>query len=133
MCFFHMQVKDKTMNKDEFQGGARYIGGKVEKTIGDTVSSRDWQVDGVVDQVAGGAQNLYGRAKSAVADAVDGAPELADKLGSDAREAADRAGQLARQGARTVQESAEDAPLLWALGAAAIGYGLAWLVHGQRD
>jgi hypothetical protein len=32
-----------------------------------------------------------------------------------------------------VQESAEDAPLLWALGAAAIGYGLAWLVHGQRD
>ena len=101
------------MNKDEFQGGARYVGGKVEKTIGDTVSSRDWQVDGVVDQVAGGAQNLYGRAKSAVADAVDGAPELADKLGSDAREAADRAGQLARQGARTVQESAEDAPLLW--------------------
>jgi uncharacterized protein YjbJ (UPF0337 family) len=128
-----MQVKDKTMNKDEFQGGARYIGGKVEKTIGDTVSSRDWQVDGVVDQVAGGAQNLYGRAKSAVADAVDGAPELADKLGSDAREAADRAGRLAQQGARTVQESAEDAPLLWALGAAAIGYGLAWLVHGQRD
>jgi len=121
------------MNKDEFQGGARYVGGKVEKTIGDTVSSRDWQVDGVVDQVAGGAQNLYGRAKSAVADAVDGAPELADKLGSDAREAADRAGRLARQGARTVQESAEDAPLLWALGAAAIGYGLAWLVHGQRD
>ena len=45
----------------------------------------------------------------------------------------DRAGRLAQQGARTVQESAEDAPLLWALGAAAIGYGLAWLVHGQRD
>ena len=43
------------MNKDEFQGGARYVGGKVEKTIGDTVSSRDWQVDGVVDQVAGGS------------------------------------------------------------------------------
>ncbi|TCP71736.1 CsbD family protein [Sphingomonas sp. PP-CE-1G-424] len=121
------------MNKDEFQGGARYVGGKVEKAIGDTVSSRDWQVDGVVDQVAGGAQNLYGRAKSAVEDIVDGAPELADKLGSEARQAADRTAEVARQGARTAQDSAKDAPLLWALGAAAIGYGLAWLVHGQRD
>ena len=46
------------MNKDEFQGGARYVGGKVEKAVGDTVDSRDWQVDGVVDQVAGGAQHL---------------------------------------------------------------------------
>ncbi|RMB37452.1 uncharacterized protein YjbJ (UPF0337 family) [Sphingomonas sp. PP-F2F-G114-C0414] len=121
------------MNKDEFQGGARYVGGKVEKAIGDTVDSRDWQVDGVVDQVAGGAQNLYGRAKSAVEDIVDGAPELADKLGSEARHAADRTAKVARQGAQTAQDSAKDAPLLWALGAAAIGYGLAWFVHGQRD
>lgn len=121
------------MNKDEFQGGARYVGGKVEKAIGDTVSSRDWQVDGVVDQVAGGAQNLYGRAKSAIDDIVDGAPELADKLSSDARDAADRAAEAARRGARSAQDSAKDAPLLWALGAAAVGYGIAWLVHGQRD
>lgn len=121
------------MNKDEFQGGARYIGGKVEKAIGDTVNSRDWQVDGVVDQVAGGAQNLYGRAKSAIGDVVDGAPELAEKIGSEAREAADRAAEAARRGARSAQTSAKEAPVLWALGAAAIGYGLAWLVHGRRD
>ncbi len=121
------------MNKDEFQGGARYVGGKVEKAVGDTVNSRDWQVDGVVDQVAGGAQNLYGRARSAIEDVVDGAPELADKLGSDAREAADRAAEAAKRGARSAQASAKDAPILWALGAAAVGYGIAWLVHGQRD
>ncbi|BCA62307.1 hypothetical protein HMP09_1541 [Sphingomonas sp. HMP9] len=121
------------MNKDEFQGGARYVGGKVEKAVGNTVNSRDWQVDGVVDQVAGGAQNLYGRAKSAIEDAVDGAPELADKIGSEAREAGDRAADAARRAASTAQASAKDAPVLWALGAAAIGYGLAWLVHGQRD
>ena len=121
------------MNKDEFQGGARYVGGKVEKAVGDTVNSRNWQVDGVVDQVAGGAQNLYGRAKSAIEDAVDGAPELADKIGSEAREAADRTADAARRAAATAQASAKDAPVLWALGAAAIGYGVAWLVHGQRD
>ena len=121
------------MNKDEFQGGARYVGGKVEKAVGDTVNSRDWQVDGVVDQVAGGAQNLYGRAKSAIGDAVDGAPELADKIGAEARDAGERAAEAARRGAHAAQASAEDAPLLWALGAAAIGYGIAWLVHGRRD
>ncbi|SFO19001.1 CsbD family protein [Sphingomonas sp. OK281] len=121
------------MNKDEFQGGARYIGGKVEKAVGDTVNSRDWQVDGVVDQVAGGAQNLYGRAKSAIDDAIDGAPELADKLGSEAREATDREAAAARRGAASAQTSAQDAPMLWALGAAAIGYGIAWFVHGRRD
>lgn len=122
-----------TMNKDEFHGGARYVGGKVEKGVGDVVGSRDWQVDGVVDQVAGGAQNLYGRAKSAVGDIVDGAPELADKLSHDARDVADRAADVARRSAQTAQDSAKDAPLLWALGAAAVGYGLAWLVHGSRD
>lgn len=121
------------MNKDEFQGGARYVGGKVEKAVGDTVNSRNWQVDGVVDQVAGGAQNLYGRAKSAIEDVVDGAPELADKVGSDARIAADRAAEAAKRGARSAQASAKDAPFLWALGAAAIGYGIASFVHGQRD
>lgn len=121
------------MNKDEFQGGARYIGGKVEKAVGDTVNSRDWQVDGVVDQVAGGAQNLYGRAKSAIGDVVDGAPELADKIGHEARVAGDRALDVAKRGAQSAQNSAKQAPVLWALGAAALGYGLAWLVHGQRD
>ena len=121
------------MNKDEFQGGARYVGGKVEKAVGDTVNSRDWQVDGVVDQVAGGAQNLYGRAKSAIDDAIDGAPELADKLGSEARDAADRTTEAARRAAASAQASAQDAPMLWALGAAAVGYGVAWLVHGRRD
>ncbi len=121
------------MNKDEFQGGARYVGGKIEKAVGDTVNSRDWQVDGVVDQVAGGAQNLYGRARSAVEDIVDGAPELADKIGSEAREAADRTTEAARRAARAAQASAEDAPVLWAIGAAAIGYGIAWFVHGRRD
>ncbi len=121
------------MNKDEFQGGTRYVGGKVEKAVGDTVNSRDWLVDGVVDQVAGGAQNLYGRAKSAIGDAVDGAPELADKIGAEARDAGERAAEAARRGAHAAQASAEDAPILWALGAAAIGYGIAWLVHGRRD
>jgi uncharacterized protein YjbJ (UPF0337 family) len=70
--------EEARMNKNELHGGARYLGGKVEKAVGDAVDSRDWQVDGVVDQVAGGAENLYGRARSVAEDAADAAPGFVD-------------------------------------------------------
>jgi len=113
------------MNRDELQGSARYVGGKVEKAIGDAVDSRDWKVDGVVDQVAGAAQHGYGRARSVVNDAIDAAPGLAE----DARE------RLAavRSGGKAAAQTVQDAPLLWAAAAALVGYGLGWLVHGRRD
>ncbi|KQM63147.1 MULTISPECIES: CsbD family protein [unclassified Sphingomonas] len=120
------------MNKDEFEGSVRYATGKVEKTVGDVVDSRNLKVDGVVDQVAGGAQNSYGRVRAIIEDAIDSAPALAgearDKLKSAGRQVADRAQQGGQSAARTV----EDSPLLWAAGAAIIGYGLAWLLHGRR-
>ncbi len=121
------------MNKDELQGGARYVGGKVEKSIGDAVDSRDWKVDGIVDQVAGAAQHGYGRARSVVNDAIDTAPDLAE----DARERLTAAGEkvvdAARKGGTAAVRTVEDTPLLWAAAAALVGYGLAWLVHGRRD
>ena len=121
------------MNKDEFQGGARYVGGKVEKAIGDAVDSRDWKVDGVVDQVAGGAQHTYGRARSIIDDAIDSAPELAEE----ARERLSAGGRRAAEAARTAGEATADAvkdsPMLWAVAAAMGGYAVAWLVHGRRD
>ena len=121
------------MNKHEIHGGARYVGGKIEKTVGDVVDSRDWQVDGVVDQVAGGAQHMYGRARSIVEDAIDTAPELADeareRLSKAGRQAADAAGKA---GSATA-DAARDNPILWAVAAALGGYALGWLVHGKRD
>ncbi len=120
------------MNKDEFEGGLRYAGGKVEKAVGDTVNSREWQVDGVVDQVAGGAQHSYGRVRAIVEDAIESAPALTgsarDKLKTAGRQVADSAQKGGTVAARTV----EDSPLLWAVGAAIVGYGVAWLLHGRR-
>lgn len=120
------------MNKDEFQGGARYIGGKVEKAIGDTVDSRAWKVDGVVDQVAGGAQHAYGRARSIVGDAIDSAPELADEARDRLKAAGERVADGAQKGGKAAVQTVQDTPLLWAAAAALAGYGLAWLVHGRR-
>jgi uncharacterized protein YjbJ (UPF0337 family) len=120
------------MNTHEWHGGARYVGGKVEKAVGDAVESRDWQVDGVVDQVAGAAENLYGRAQSVAEDAIDAAPHLAAKGRDAVADAADRTAEAARHGTRVVARSLDERPVLWAAAAAAGGYALAWLIHGQR-
>ncbi|MET0269050.1 MAG: CsbD family protein [Sphingomonas sp.] len=121
------------MNKDEVEGGVRYVGGKVEKAVGDTVDSRDWQVDGVVDQLAGGAENAYGRARSIVEDAVDAAPELARDAHDRLKSAGERAAEVAQRGGEAAARTVQDSPVLWAVAAALAGYGLAWFVHGRRD
>ena len=110
------------MNKDEFEGGVRYAAGKVEKTVGDVVDHRGLQADGIVDQVAGGAQHSYGRVRAILEDAIDSAPALADEA----------AAKLKTAG-RQVAAHSEDRPLLWVAGAAMLGYGLAWLLHGRHD
>ncbi len=120
------------MNKDEFHGGVRYAAGKVEKAVGDTVDSRDWQVDGVVDQIAGGARHLYGRARSVMHDAIDHAPELVDDARDRLRSASSRAADQARHGGRIANDTVRDTPLLWAAAAALGGYALAWMIHGRR-
>ncbi len=132
------------MNKNEFEGGARYIGGKVEKAVGDTVNSRDLQVDGVVDQVGGAAQNIYGRARSVAEDAVDAAPQFADHARATLSDAADRSLEVAREGLGRARETARDGkdavvtavsgnPIAaWAVAAALGGYALGWLIHGRR-
>lgn len=117
--------KDQTMNEDEFKGGVRYVKGKIEKGAGDLATDTKWQADGIVDQVAGGAQNLYGRAKEKVKDVIDDAPgALAD--------AGDKVRDVAQQGRTVASEQVKQNP--WALVAAAgvVGYALSWLVHGKR-
>lgn len=142
------------MNRNEVHGGLRYAAGKVEKTAGDVVGHRDWQVAGVIDQVAGGAEHAYGRARSVAADVADAAPHVADKAGERIREAVDRASDAAgtvreragdaaeraldaaRRDGRVAADRLREAPAIWATGAVAagvIGYALGWLIHGRRD
>ena len=120
------------MNKDELQGGARYVGGKVEKAVGDFADSRAWKVDGVVDQVAGGAQHTYGRVKSIVADGIDSAPDLAEEARDRLKAAGERIADGAYKGGKVTAQTVQDQPMIWAFAAAIAGYGLAWFVHGRR-
>jgi uncharacterized protein YjbJ (UPF0337 family) len=125
-------TKDTSMNKDEFEGGARHFGGTIEKAVGDAVDSREWKVDGFVDQVAGSAQHAYGRAKSILGDAIDTAPDLAAEARDRLKAAGEQVADTAQRSGIAASRTVEDTPVVWAL-AAAFGYGLAWFVHGRRD
>lgn len=120
------------MNKDEFHGGVRYAGGKIEKAIGDAVDSRDWKVDGVVDQVAGGAQHSYGRARAIIDEAIDGAPAVADEARDRLKDSGERIADTAQRGGKAVGRAVQESPALWAAAAAIGGYALAYIVHGRR-
>ncbi|MGE7207269.1 CsbD family protein [Sphingomonas sp. NPDC019816] len=122
------------MNKHELHGGARYVGGKVEKAVGDVVDSRDWKVAGIADQVAGGAENLFGRAQSVAGDVADTTPSLIEHAREQVNDAADRSTDAVRRGARNARSIVRGhESIAFAVAAALGGYAIGWLVHGRRD
>jgi len=58
-----------TMNEDRVMGTARNLGGKVQEGVGRVTGDTKSQVEGVMNQAAGAAQDLYGQAKDTASDA----------------------------------------------------------------
>ena len=59
------------MNEDRLAGTATNLGGKVQQGIGRVTGDTKSQVEGVVNQAAGAAQDLYGQAKDTASDAAE--------------------------------------------------------------
>jgi uncharacterized protein YjbJ (UPF0337 family) len=59
------------MNQDSVVGSAKTLGGKVQEGVGRTFGDMKTEVDGVVNQAAGAAQELYGKAKEGASDAAE--------------------------------------------------------------
>ena len=59
------------MDEDRLYGTAKNIGGKVQEGFGRATGDTETQARGVVNQAAGAAQDLYGQAKDAAADAAN--------------------------------------------------------------
>ena len=57
------------MNEDRVMGTARNLGGKVQEGFGRATGDTKSQADGIINQVEGAAQDLYGHAKDTAMDA----------------------------------------------------------------
>ncbi len=65
------------MNKDEIDGRADQLKGKVKKAVGDLTDNERLHDEGVVDEAAGDVKEGFGRGRRKVGEAVD---DLADKI-----------------------------------------------------
>lgn len=65
------------MNKDEIDGRAEQLKGKVKKAVGDLTDNERLHDEGVVDEAAGDVQEGFGRGRRKVGEALD---DLADKI-----------------------------------------------------
>ena len=65
------------MNRDELDGKADQIKGKVKKAAGDLTDDDRLHDEGVADEAAGEVQEGFGRARRKVGDAIE---DLGDKI-----------------------------------------------------
>ena len=54
------------MDENRFEGSARNLGGKVQEGVGRVTGDTNSKAEGLINQAAGTAQNLYGQAADAV-------------------------------------------------------------------
>ncbi|MBY0295643.1 MAG: CsbD family protein [Methylobacterium sp.] len=109
------------MNRDQVHGGARHLKGRAQTTLGALTGDAARQIRGGVNQVAGGAQYAYGRAR-------DRAEDLAEEGAILAREARRHGASYGREAARY----AETHPTTTLLGVAAAAFAAGWLLRPSR-
>jgi uncharacterized protein YjbJ (UPF0337 family) len=130
------------MDPDRIKGAAQDIGGKVQEAAGKAFGDQGTQAEGIVRQVAGNAQNLYGQAKDNLSNVASSAQDLygqarqnvssaADTVQDYANQAYRQASPHAERGTALVRDRVGENPLTAVLLAGAIGYLLALAIHGR--
>jgi uncharacterized protein YjbJ (UPF0337 family) len=93
------------MNRDQFNGASRHLKGRAQTALGGLTGDPVRQVRGAANQVAGGAQYAYGRARDRAEDLVEDGRHLAREV----RERAGEIGHTARERAEDVADAARAA------------------------
>ena len=127
------------MNRDQIRGASRHLKGRAQTALGGLTGDPARQVRGAVNQVAGGAQYAYGRARDRIEDlAEDGrhlaheARQRADHLIDDGRHYAEEARRRVNtHGRRAIRyaDANRTTTLLAFVGAA---FALGWLARSSR-
>ncbi|WP_019903148.1 CsbD family protein [Methylobacterium sp. 77] len=127
------------MNRDQFRGASRHLKGRAQTALGGVTGDPARQVRGAVNQVAGGAQYAYGRARDRAEDFADDGRHLAHEVrdragylieeGRDfARDASKRGKTYGRQAVRYADDNRTSA----LLGLAAVAFAVGWLARPKR-
>jgi uncharacterized protein YjbJ (UPF0337 family) len=138
------------MNGDQFRGASRHLKGRAQTVVGGLTGDPGRQVRGAVNQVAGGAQYAYGRARDRAEDLVDDgrhlAHEVRDRAGHWIEEGRDRADHLIDEGraftrharkrgstyGRRAVRYADDNRASALLGLAAVAFAVGWFARPRR-
>jgi uncharacterized protein YjbJ (UPF0337 family) len=64
-------AEGETMNRDELEGQARQVKGKVKKAAGDLSDNERLHDEGAADEVVGEAQESVGRARRKIGEAIE--------------------------------------------------------------
>ena len=127
------------MNRDEIQGASRHLKGRAQTAIGGLTGDPARQVRGAIDQVAGGAQYAYGRARARAEDLAEDGRDFARAAGSRAEHLIDDGRDLARDVrcrgvayGRRAARSVEAGRTRSLVGLAALAFAAGWLVRRVR-
>ncbi|MBY0258249.1 CsbD family protein [Methylobacterium sp.] len=127
------------MNGDQFRGASRHVKGRAQTALGGITGDPARQIRGAVNQVAGGAQYAYGRARERAEDLAedgrhlaDAARERADDLIADGRDFARHARKRGTTYGRQAVRYADDNRTSALLGLAAIAFAVGWLSRSRR-
>jgi uncharacterized protein YjbJ (UPF0337 family) len=133
------------MNGDQFRGASRHLKGRAQTAVGGLTGDPARQVRGAVNQVAGGAQYAYGRARNRAEDLVDDGRDLAyavrdradhwiedgraraDHLLDEGRAFAQNTRQRGSTYGRQAVRYADDNRTSALLGLAAVAFAVGWL------
>lgn len=70
-------------NKDEVEGKAENIGGKIKEGIGNLTGDRNLEAEGEADQAEGQTQETWGKVKRGVGDTIDAVGDAISNTGKD--------------------------------------------------
>ena len=126
------------MNGDQFRGASRHLKGRAQSALGGLTGDPGRQVRGAVNQVAGGAQYAYGRARDRAEDLLDDGRALAHAVEDQAgrwidegrdltRHARKRGSSYGRQAARYADDNRVSA----LVGLAAVAFAVGWLSRSR--
>jgi len=127
------------MNRDQIRGASRHLKGRAQTALGGLTGDPVRQVRGAVDQVAGGAQYAYGRARDRAEDLTeDGrhlaheAWERADHLIEDGRHYAEEARRRVNTHGRRALRYADTNRTTTLLAFVGVAFAFGWLARSSR-